>query len=127
MRAVLEGVALNARWMQRYVERFARRRLDPIAFIGGGARSPLWCQIIADVLGRSDAAQSPTRCTPNVRGAAFLAGIALGELSADDLPAARADRGESSSPTRRARRVYDELFAAFRDIYKAEPPALRAG
>ena len=52
VRAVLEGVALNARWMQGPVERFCKRRLDPIAFIGGGARSPLWSQILADVLGR---------------------------------------------------------------------------
>ncbi len=35
------------------VERFTRRRLEPIRFIGGGARSDVWCQIFADVLGRT--------------------------------------------------------------------------
>ena len=35
------------------VERFTGHRLEPIRFIGGGARSDLWCQIFADVLGRT--------------------------------------------------------------------------
>ena len=62
-RATLEGVALNTRWMQHYVERFTRRELDPLAFIGGGARSPLWCQVMADVLGRT-MSRSPSRWRP---------------------------------------------------------------
>ena len=52
VRAVFEGVALNTRWLLGAVERFTRRRLEPIRFIGGGARSDVWCQIFADVLGR---------------------------------------------------------------------------
>ena len=38
VRAVFEGVALNARWLLQAVERFSRHRLEPIRFIGGGAR-----------------------------------------------------------------------------------------
>ena len=53
VRAVFEGVALNTRWLLGAVERFARHRLEPIRFIGGGARSDVWCQIFADVLGRT--------------------------------------------------------------------------
>jgi hypothetical protein len=30
-------VALNTRWLLRGMERFARRLLEPIGFIGGGA------------------------------------------------------------------------------------------
>jgi xylulokinase len=53
VRAVLEGVALNSRWLLKYVEAFAGRRMDALNMIGGGARSNVWCQIMADVLGRS--------------------------------------------------------------------------
>ena len=67
-RATLEGVALNVRWMQGPVERFARRRLDPMAFVGGGARSELWCQIMADVLDR-EVRQIADPIDANVRGA----------------------------------------------------------
>lgn len=38
VRAVLEGVAFNARWLLHAVERFTRHRLDPIRFIGGAWR-----------------------------------------------------------------------------------------
>src|SRR5215472_13578433 len=53
VRAVFEGVALNARWLLQTVERFTRHLLEPIRFIGGGARSDVWCQIFADVFGRT--------------------------------------------------------------------------
>ena len=116
-RATLEGVALNTRWMQHYVERFTRRELDPLAFIGGGARSPLWCQVMADVLGRT-VRQVAQPVEAGVRGAAFLAGIALGRLSADELPE-RVRIAASYGPDPARRRVYDELYAAFRGIYKS--------
>jgi xylulokinase len=116
-RAVLEGVALNARWMQVHVERFCRRRLEPLAFIGGGARSPLWGQIMADVLGRTvERAADPVNA--NVRGAGLLGWLALGELRVGDLQgrAAVADRHE---PRMEHRATYDRSFQAFRALYKA--------
>ncbi|MEA3503021.1 MAG: FGGY-family carbohydrate kinase, partial [Actinomycetota bacterium] len=53
IRSVFEGVAYNTRWLLETVERFTKRRLDPIAMVGGGARSALWAQIHADVLDRT--------------------------------------------------------------------------
>src|SRR5262249_34087550 len=80
VRAVFEGVALNARWLLRAVERFTGHTLDPIRFIGGGARSAVWCQIFADVLGRT-VEQVADPVNANARGAAMLAAVALGELT----------------------------------------------
>ena len=51
IRAVFEGVAYNSRWLKRYIEKFIRRPLTELRFVGGGARSELWCQVMADVLG----------------------------------------------------------------------------
>jgi len=51
VRAVFEGGVQYP--LLQAVERFTRRRLEPIRFIGGGARSDVWCQIFADVLGRT--------------------------------------------------------------------------
>ena len=121
VRSVLEGVALNARWMQQPVERFCRRRLDPIAFIGGGALSPLWAQTFADVLQREiRAVADPVHA--NVRGAAFLAGIALGELDRGRRPGARSASRTRTFPTARRAALYDDLFAEFVKIYKATKP-----
>lgn len=49
-RAVLEGVALNLRWLQGGVEQFVDRRISHYVFYGGGARSTLWSGVMADVL-----------------------------------------------------------------------------
>jgi xylulokinase len=116
-RAVLEGVALNARWMQQAVERFCRRRLEPIAFVGGGARSALWAQIMADVLGRTVHRMAEPE-SANLRGAAALALVGLGELTAAELQG-RAPIADEHRPQASTRGVYDELFAAFRSSYRA--------
>jgi xylulokinase len=125
-RAVLEGVALNARWMQQAVERFCRARLEPIAFVGGGARSALWAQIMADVLGRTvDRVGAPT--SVGVRGAGLLALLGIGEIGLHELDA-RAPIVATHHPDP-ARERYDAMFTAFRRIYRAERrirPALAA-
>jgi xylulokinase len=116
-RAVLEGVALNTRWMQQAVEKFCRRRLEPIAFVGGGARSALWAQIMADVLGRTvNRIADPG--SANLRGAALLALLGLGELGVHDLHG-RAPVEHVHAPNAAHRATYDDLFAAFRGTYRA--------
>ncbi|MFL5903208.1 MAG: FGGY-family carbohydrate kinase, partial [Solirubrobacteraceae bacterium] len=116
-RAVLEGVALNLRWMQGPVERFAKQRLDPLAFVGGGARSDLWCQVVADVLDR-EVRRIADPVDANLRGAALLAGLALGELGVEEIPG-RAPVDASFAPRPETRAAYDALFAAFRGVYKS--------
>ncbi len=116
-RAVLEGVALNTRWMQHAVEKFCRRELDPIAFVGGGARSALWAQIMADVLGRT-VHRIADPGGANLRGAALLALLGLGELEVGDLHG-RAPVEHVHAPNAAHRETYDELYAAFRGTYRA--------
>jgi xylulokinase len=67
------------------VERFTKRRLEPIRFIGGGARSAVWCQIFADVLGRQ-IEQVADPVNAGARGVGMLAAVALGELTFDEIP-----------------------------------------
>ncbi len=85
VRAVMEGVAANSAWLLKYVERFAHQTLSPIHLLGGGAQSPLWCQIYADTLGRA-VVQVPQPMVAQLRGAALMASVTLerhrlGELS----------------------------------------------
>jgi xylulokinase len=116
VRAVFEGVALNSRWLLQAVERFTRHRLDPIRFIGGGARSAVWCQIFADVLGAT-IEQVADPVSANARGAGMLAAVALGELTFDQVPdrVAVASRYE---PDPAARGLYEELFGEFVGLYR---------
>jgi xylulokinase len=50
IRAFLEGVAFNTRWLQAPAEKFLGRKLSALNIVGGGARSNVWCQILADVI-----------------------------------------------------------------------------
>jgi xylulokinase len=115
-RAVLEGVAINTRWLLEAVERFAGQRLEPIRMIGGGASSALWCQIHADVLEREVAqVRDPVRC--NARGAAYLALLGLGRMSVDEL-GANVPIAARFTPQPEHRARYDDLFAAHRALWK---------
>ena len=50
IRAFLEGIAFNTRWLLSPVEKFLGRKVNSINIVGGGAQSDVWCQIFADVM-----------------------------------------------------------------------------
>jgi xylulokinase len=116
VRAVMEGVAYNTRWSLRYVERFVGRKLSPLAIVGGGGRSDLWCRIFADVLDREiRRVRDPVQA--NARGAAFLAAVGLGWIRFEDIPSlVEHDRVYHPDPAHRA--IYEELFGAFLEIHR---------
>jgi xylulokinase len=118
VRAVLEGVALNFRWLLVSAEKFVGRRLDPLRIIGGGASSDLWCQIIADVVDRTiDQPDGALYC--GLRGAGLLAGVALGEVERSVVRTlVPVRRTYCPDPTRRA--VYDGAFTKISDLYAAQ-------
>ncbi|MBX3620917.1 MAG: xylulokinase [Rhizobacter sp.] len=86
-RAVLEGVAYALADAQASLAG-AGTVLTEAALIGGGARSPLWAQILADVLGINlhQVAESEIGCA---LGAARLARMAAGDSIAVARPAHR--------------------------------------
>jgi xylulokinase len=51
-RAILEGIAFEQRFLTEGVEKATGTPIEEIIILGGGSSSPLWCQIIADVMGR---------------------------------------------------------------------------
>jgi xylulokinase len=120
LRAFLEGVALNTRWLLKPVEKFLGRRLPAINVVGGGAQSDLWCQIFADVLN----VEIRQVCAPlyaNARGAAWIAAAGLGEISFSDMSALVRFK-QVYTPEAANRAIYDERFGIFTDIYKHMKP-----
>ena len=115
---MLEGVAYNSRWLGEAVERFAKRRLDPLRIFGGGAMSDLWCQIHADVMDRKiERVADPVHT--NLRGAALFAGLALGAVSRDEVrDLVPVDRVFQPDPG--TREAYDRLYAEFPGLYRAQ-------
>ena len=51
IRAVLEGLSFHKRWILEAMEQRLGRR-QSLRFVGGGAKSEVGCQIMADVMGR---------------------------------------------------------------------------
>jgi xylulokinase len=117
-RAVLEGVAYNARWLLDGVEHFTRRRLEPLRLAGGGARSDLWCQVVADVLDRRvERVADPVLAS--LRGVALLGARALGELTWEEVHDL-APVDQTFTPDPRNRSVYDAMSAELPRLYKAQ-------
>lgn len=115
IRSVFEGVAYNARWLLKYIELFIKKPVGAINLVGGGARSDIWCQIHADVLNRP-IRQMKDPIEVNVRGAALLAGAALGHIRYEDI-ASRVPVAKTYTPNPDHRKIYDELFKEFLAIY----------
>lgn len=118
VRAVLEGVAMNARWLVDVTEAFTKRRLDPIRLIGGGAQSELWCQIVADVTDRT-IEQVSEPLGAHLRGIALFAGIALGRVERSELRSL-VSVAHTFRPTPQHRAIYDQLYAEFPVLYAGQ-------
>ena len=85
--------------------------------IGGGANSPLWCQIMADILNRTIHQVSNPQLAV-ARGMALLASAALGFIpSFEDIKKHIAIQ-KSYYPNPANRKLYDKIFQEFKNIYK---------
>ncbi len=115
VRAMMEGIALNLR---NAFEVFHELGVSPrrIVMAGGGARSPLWRQIVADVFQRE---VIPLQVeAQSALGAAILAGTAVGLLP-DAVTASRqwARYGTPVAPNSANAAVYATLFDLFRSVH----------
>ncbi|MCL2740736.1 MAG: FGGY family carbohydrate kinase [Oscillospiraceae bacterium] len=116
-RAVLEGVAYE---MRLNVEALAKAgiKVGKVRAAGGGARSGVWMQIKADVLGMEiERAANPE---VGAYGSALLAGLSVGGYASlgEAMGAAKADGSVVPGGGAVAAR-YDELYARYRRLYGA--------
>ena len=106
-RSALEGVAFSLR---QGMEQLPETPVS-VSLIGGGGQEPVWCQILADVLGHA------ITVLPDAQ---FRAAQALAAL----VRPAQTAHPESETvclPRREYRALYDGLYARYRKLY----PALR--
>jgi len=123
IRAFLEGVALNTRWMAAPLSRFLGKPLEQVTMVGGGAQSDVWCQIFADVLG-IPIRQTEAPIQANAIGAALIGYVGIGALSFEEVPGlARICRTYLPDSGRKA--IYDEMFETFKLAYQRLAPFYR--
>ncbi|HNT76613.1 MAG TPA: FGGY-family carbohydrate kinase [Anaerolineae bacterium] len=123
IRAVLEGVAYNLRWMLETVEKKIPRR-ETVRFVGGGAQSPVWAQILADVTGRTIEVVENAQHVGTI-GAAIVCAVGLGLL--DSFQEARPLIGVQATytPLPQYRALYDRNFAVYRRLYASNRKLFR--
>jgi xylulokinase len=120
-RAVLEGVAFGLRDSFELIKNSEAGLINEVRVSGGGARSAVWRQILADVF------NAPLVVTEAVEGAAYgaalLAGVGGGVWP--DVPAAAKATvalGERVEPGDQAG-AYEAVYALYRDLYPMLKPA----
>ena len=122
-RALMEGVAFSLRDCYRTLEEMklpARR----IFLIGGGARSKLWSEIVANVFNCAVAVPEPGDAS---FGAALLAGTGVGVFSDVKDAVAKCLRiSRRIEPDAAAAAEYAGLFACYRRIHDALAPVYRS-
>ena len=122
VRSVLEGVAFSLKDCFAIIQEQGLA-LDQVRATGGGAKSLLWRQIIADVLGvelvTTSASEGPAF------GAALLAGVASGIYSSIQQACdATARVIERTEPQQQNTSIYASMYAQYRALYPALKPIL---
>lgn len=114
VRAVMEGVTL-ATYDAFAVLRETGATPERIVMAGGGARSPLWRQMVADIFGLPVFALSTV--DQAAMGAALLAGAGAGMFAPVEASQEWAHYGARSEPDVRRHERYQELSKIFREAY----------
>lgn len=117
IRAVLEGICFHLRWMLECSDKKVSSS-DTIRFVGGGALSPVTCQILADITGR---------CIETVEhaqdvgafGAAMIALVGLGEIPSLTDAGAYIRVKETYRPNPDHKEIYERNYAVFKKLHGA--------
>ena len=122
IRSVLEGVAFSLKDCYNII-RDQGLELKQVRATGGGASSPLWRQIIADVLGVelvvTNASEGPAF------GAALLAGVAGGVYSSVQEACAKTVKiTKRTAPNAELAPIYEQAYATYTALYPALKPIL---
>lgn len=113
--SVLEGVCYHLRWQLEATER--KVKTSPvIRLVGGGALSPLTCQILADILGREIETVENPQNTGAV-GAAVLTAVGIGLINHIKEAERLIKVKRRFLPNLDNTRIYDRYFQIFKSLY----------
>ena len=117
---MLEGVAFSLRDCLELMKALGLK-IDTVRATGGGARSPVWLQIIADVFNAEIATVSTSEGTSF--GAALLAGVGAGVFpSAPEASEQTVKVVSSVQPNKSNVSAYEEMYRIYHSSYHALKP-----
>ena len=117
MRAVLEGICFHLRWMLEKEDKKVKTS-DVIRFVGGGALSPVTCQILADITGRTIETVTDAQDVGAV-GAALIAGVGLKSIESLSLARDFIPVKATYRPNPENAAIYEKNYDVFIKIYEA--------
>lgn len=119
-RAIYEGIAFALNSCAEIISEYGTP-IQSMMLTGGGARSGLWPDILAAVFGLATRVhKAPGECTS--LGAAMVAGVGAGIFSSYE-DAAQVVTARSNHPVNPGwKKVYDELYPIYHDIYSRIHP-----
>lgn len=118
-RSILENTALITKGHLELVKEATGNMPSEIVFAGGASKSPLWCQILSDVLGLP--VKVPVVKEATALGAAILAGYGVGvfdDISSTARSLVRWDK--TYTPNMEDHKIYNEMYSVWRDVYAAQ-------
>jgi len=120
-RAVLEGVAFGLRDSFELMKAVGLSSIQQVRVSGGGAKSALWRQILADVLNAELVTVNTTEGA--AYGAALLAGVGAGRWSSVEAACDATIRlAGQVAPSALQHAIYDKLYSRYRALYPALKP-----
>lgn len=119
-RALLEGLAFAMRDVFERTQELGLS-VEALRIVGGGARSSLWKQIRADLIGLP--AETPLHTDTSAIGAAVLAGKAAGLISDIGQTVARLNPvADVTLPLVRHKQAYDNAYWRYRQLFTSLRP-----
>ena len=124
IRAVLEGICYHLRWLLECSNKKVKTS-DTIHFVGGGASSPVTCQILADITGRTIETVNNTQEVGAVGTALTVAAGIRGE---DVLEFAKklVKVKNVYTPNPDNKDIYEHNYRVFRKLYKSNAANFKA-
>ena len=118
-RAILENTALLVRGHIELVKEATGNEPDELIFAGGASKSPLWCQIVADVTGKP--VRVPVVKEATALGAAILAGCGVGIYPSIEEGVCQTVKWDREfQPQAENAPVYAALYENWRKVYAAQ-------
>lgn len=121
--SVLEGICYHLRWQLESMETCVRTS-PVIRLVGGGALSPLTCQILSDVLNRYvEVVESPQNI--GAVGAAIVTAVGLGQIKSIEASKSLIPVAQRYAPKSSHVRIYDEYYPVFKSLYRNNAKAFK--
>ncbi len=116
-RAIMEGVTYEAK---EIIEKMISNGMvvNEIILNGGGAKGPIWCQIQADMYGKTCTTLEIDEAT--TLGAAILAALGAGFFdNVEDAVDQMLKKKDTYEPNMKNHEIYNKYFEIYKDAYKA--------